>query len=145
MRDAGLTHLSVSIGAADPATRKLLRGGTSMAKVHSNLVAFRDACPTIDVVFITTVTSLNVDAMEALVTFGLDLGVKQFVLREMFYYPASNVVDHTKMPALLLEENGFLRMKQSLLAKFGKQVNFEFADAPTLGRSTRKMKADSLR
>lgn len=145
MRDAGLTHLSVSIDAADPATHKLLRGGTSMAKVHSNLVAFRNACPAIDVVFITTVTSPNVEAMEALVTFGLDLGVKQFVLREVFYYPDSNVVDHTKMPALLLEENGFLRMKQNLLAKFGKRVNFEFADAPTLDRSTKKMKADSFR
>src|SRR2546427_8356069 len=31
MRDAGLTHLSVSIDAVDPMTHKLLRGGTSFA------------------------------------------------------------------------------------------------------------------
>ena len=145
MRDAGLTHLSVSIDAADPMTHKLLRGGTSFAKVHSNIVAFRKACPTIDVVFITTVTSMNVDAIEDLVSFGLDLGVAKFILREMFYYPDSNVVEHTKMPALLLEENAFSRMKQRLVARFGKRANFEFADAPFLDRALNKMKADSFR
>ena len=144
MRDAGLTQLSVSIDAADPATHKLLRGGTSMAKVHSNIVAFRKACPATEVMFITTVTSVNVHAMEALVAFGLDLGVRQFVFREMFYYPESDVVDHAKMPALLLGENDFSQMKLRLVAKFGQQANFDFADAPFLDRATRKMKADSL-
>jgi MoaA/NifB/PqqE/SkfB family radical SAM enzyme len=145
MRDAGLTHLSVSIDAADPVTHKLLRGGTSLAKVHSNLVAFREACPTVEVVFISTVTSMNIHAMEALVTFGLTLGVAKFVLREMFYYPDNNMVDHAKMPALLLEENAFAGMKQSLVAKFGKRASFEFADAPFLDRALNKMKADSFR
>jgi MoaA/NifB/PqqE/SkfB family radical SAM enzyme len=145
MRDAGLTHLSVSIDAADPMTHKLLRGGTSFAKVHSNLVAFRKDCPLIAVVFITTVTSMNVDAIEDLVRLGLDLGVEKFVLREIFYYPDSNVVDHTRMPALLLKENDFSRMKQNLLAKFGKRTNFEFADASFLDRATAKMKANSFR
>lgn len=145
MRDAGLTHLSVSIDAADPATHKLLRGGTSFAKVHSNLIAFRKDCPAIDVVFITTVTSMNVDAMEDLVSFGLDLGVAKFILREMFYFPDSNVVDHTRMPALLLKENAFSRMKEGLLTRFGSRTNFEFADAPFLDRTVTKMKADSFR
>jgi MoaA/NifB/PqqE/SkfB family radical SAM enzyme len=145
MRDAGLTHLSVSIDAADPLTHKRLRGGTSFAKVHSNIVAFRKACPTIAVAFITTVTSMNVEAMEELINFGLDLGVAQFVLREMFYYPESNVVDHEQMPALLLEEGAFARMKQSLMARFGERASFEFADAPFLDRALNKMKIDSFR
>jgi MoaA/NifB/PqqE/SkfB family radical SAM enzyme len=145
MRDAGLTHLSVSIDAADSMTNKLLRGGTSFSKVHSNLVDFHKACPGVAVVFITTVTSLNVDVMEDLVSFGLDLGVTKFILREMFYFPDSNVVDHTRMPVLLLKENAFSRMKQRLLTKFGSQTNFEFADAPFLDRAVTKMKADSFR
>jgi MoaA/NifB/PqqE/SkfB family radical SAM enzyme len=145
MRDAGLTHLSVSIDAADPLTHKLLRGGTSLANVHSNLVAFRKACSTVKVVFISTVTSMNIHAMEALVTFGLDLGVAKFVLREVFYYPDNNMVDHAQMPALLLEEHAFSRMKQDLSGKFGKRAKFEFADASFLDRAVKKMKTDSFR
>ena len=40
MRDAGLTHLSASIDSADPATHKLLRGGSSLSKTIANIVAF---------------------------------------------------------------------------------------------------------
>jgi MoaA/NifB/PqqE/SkfB family radical SAM enzyme len=145
MLDAGLTHLSVSIDAADPATHKLLRGGTSLPKVRSNLVSFRKACPVVDVMFITTVTSVNIHTIEALVTFGLDMGVTTFVLREMFYFPNSNVVDHTRMPSLLLEENAFTQMKQNLTTKFGHRTNFVFADAPFLNRATKKIKIDSFR
>jgi MoaA/NifB/PqqE/SkfB family radical SAM enzyme len=144
MRDAGLTHL-LSIDAANPATHKLLRGGTSLAKVQSNIVDFSKALPDVEISFITTVTSSNVHEMEALVAFGLDFGVRHFVMREMFYYADNNVVDHTKMPTLLLGENAFSRMKQSLGDKFGRYAKFEFADAGYLDASLIKMKADSFR
>jgi MoaA/NifB/PqqE/SkfB family radical SAM enzyme len=145
MRDAGLTHLSVSVDSSDPATFRLLRGGTSMSKVHSNIVAFRKACPLAEVMFITTVTSLNVHEMEALVAFGLDLGVTKFTFREVFYHPENDVVDHSKMPGLLLKRDEFPQMKQGLLARFGNNANFDFADAPTLDHALNKMKADSFR
>lgn len=51
MSGAGLTHLSVSIDAADPATHKLLRGGTSLNKVRDNIIAFHRACPEVKMVF----------------------------------------------------------------------------------------------
>jgi len=145
LRDSGLTHVSVSIDSADPAAHKALRGGTSLAKVLSNLAALRNFCPSIDLVFITTVTKLNVHTIEQLTACGLNLGVKKFVLREVFYYPDSPVVNHSKMPDLVLQKNDFALMKTGLLAKFGSQVNFEFADAPFLTRASEKMKADSFR
>jgi len=145
IRDAGLTQLSVSIDAANPETHKILRGGTAFAKVHSNIVAFREACPAVEVMFITTVTSLNIQAMDDLVRFGLDLGVLRFVMREVFYFPDSMVVDHTRMRALLLEENAFSRLKQSLLAEFGTRARFTFADAHYLDRGHQQMKVNSFR
>jgi MoaA/NifB/PqqE/SkfB family radical SAM enzyme len=145
MRDAMLTHLSVSVDSSNPVTFRLLRGGTNMSKVHSNIVAFRKACPLVEVMFITTVTSLNVHEMEALVAFGIDLGVIKFTFREVFYHPENNMVDHKKMPGLLLKKNDFSQMKKGLLARFGNMANFDFADTPTLDRALNKMKADSFR
>jgi len=145
MRAAGLTDLSVSIDAADPAIHKALRGGTSMAKVHRNIAEFRKSCPSVKVTFIATVTTLNIGSMSELVQFGLSLGVEKFVLREVFYHPSSNVVDHSRMPSLVLQENEFGRMKEQVLDQFEGRAEFLFADIPTLERYTVKMRVDSLR
>jgi len=145
MRDAGLTHLSASIDSADPATHKLLRGGSSLSKTIANIVAFRTSCPAAEVEFITTVTRANVDAMDALVALGLDLGVSGFVLRAVFYLPENNVVDHARMLELLLGPDDFARMRDRLTARFGGRARFEFADSVTLDRSAQQMKADSFR
>jgi MoaA/NifB/PqqE/SkfB family radical SAM enzyme len=145
MRDAGLTDLSVSIDAADPAIHKALRGGTSMAKVHSNIAAFRKNCPSVLVTFITTVTTLNIGVMSELVEYGLSLAVEKFVLREVFYYPTSDIVDHTRMQSLVLQEGEFARMKEEVLGRFGGKAEFLFADVPTLERYTARMRVDSLR
>ena len=145
MREAGLTELSVSIDAADPAIHKALRGGTSMAKVHGNIAAFRKNCPSVKVTFIATVTTLNIGGMSELVQFGLSLGVEKFVLREVFYHPSSNVVDHSRMPSLVLQENEFAGMKERVLGQFEGKAEFVFADSPTLERYTVKMRVDSLR
>ena len=128
MRDAGVNCLSVSIDSADPAVHKVLRGGTSMAKVASNIAAFHKSCPDCEIVFITTVTCANIDGMEALVAFGLDLGARRFVLREVFYVPENDIVDHSRMPDLMLRPGDFARMREKLLARFADQASFEFAD-----------------
>lgn len=145
MRDAGLTRLSVSIDAADPTIHKLLRGGTSLAKVMSNIAAFIKSCPAAEVVFVTTVARMNIDAMESLVAFGLELGVRTFQLREVFYLPENDVVDHSRMPDLLLGENDFSRMRERLMARFGERAYLEFSDNATLEQSTVRIKADSFR
>lgn len=145
MREAGLSDLSVSIDAADPAIHKALRGGTSMAKVHGNIAAFRKRCPSVKVTFIATVTTLNIGGMSELVQFGLSLGVEKFVLREVFYHPSSNVVDHSRMPSLVLQENEFARMKEQVLGQFEGKAEFVFADVPTLERYTVQIRVDSLR
>ena len=83
--------------------------------------------------------------MEALVAFGLDLGVEKFIFREVFYHPENDVVDHSKMPSLLLKGNDFSLMKQNIIARFGTQATFDFADAPILDKALNKMKTDSFR
>ena len=145
MRDAGLSELSVSVDAASAETHKTLRGGTSLDTVVSNLKAFKKTCPDTLVTFISTVTSINVGDLGALVQQGLDLGVKKFVFREMFYYPESSIVDHGKMLALLLKGNEFSRMKQGILDRFANQACFVFADNATLEKNTEEIKAASKR
>jgi MoaA/NifB/PqqE/SkfB family radical SAM enzyme len=144
-RDAGLNLLSVSVDAAEPSTQKELRNGTSLDKVIRNLDSFRAAVPQASVDFITTVTTSNVGKMSALVDLGLKHGVNRFIFREVFYYPDNNVVDHSRMPALLLAEGQFNTMKQEVLARFDGQADFIFSDGKTLETSLKKMKADSFR
>jgi len=145
MRDAQLTHLSVSIDAADPEAQKFLRSGTGLNKVISNVVSFRKSFPEIEVIFITTVTSANVHKMEDLIAFGLDVGVNRFCIREVFYHPDNNVVDHERTPELLLKENDFSLMKQNLIEKFGTRTHFDFIDLQTIDAHTRKIRSMSFR
>ena len=83
--------------------------------------------------------------MENLVSVGLDLGTKRFIFREIFYHPESNVVDHNRMPELLLKENDFSIMKQSLIEKFGGVAPFTFADKQYLDSSRQTILSDSVR
>lgn len=145
IRDSGLNRVTVSIDSANPATMKFLRGGVSLAKIARSVAGFRKECPLIDVNIIAVVSKANVAEIESLVAFGLDHGVKMFALREVFYYPDSKVVDHTKMPDLVLDEGDFAQMKEMVLARFGKRANFHFLDGPTLRRQSLKMKTDSFR
>jgi MoaA/NifB/PqqE/SkfB family radical SAM enzyme len=145
MRDAGLTHFSVSIDAADPKITKMLRGGTSLDKVHANLQAVQKTAPQIKIAFVTTVTSLNIGVLVELVEFGLALGVREFNFREMFYFPESDVVDHTKMPPLLLKEGEFKKMQQQVLSAIGTRAYAQFYDAPRLAVIHGEMKTESMR
>lgn len=145
MRDAGLNLVSVSIDSADPEIHKALRGGTSMAKVHGNILALRQTLPEVKIQFITTVNKLNVHVMRELVSFGLELGVSRFVFREMFYFPNSKIVDHSRMPSLVLEEGEYETMRRDLLAVFRGRAELSFADAATLERSRIRIRADSLK
>ena len=144
LADAGVTRLAVSIDSADPQVHKALRGGTSLAKVGDNVRRFHTACPGADLHFITTVTRLNLHTIEDLVQFGLDLGVSRFVLREVFYHPGNDVVDHARMPELLLGRGEYAAMADRLRGRFGDQA-FEFVEEAQLAAAEQKMLADSLR
>ena len=96
---------------------------------------FRAACPEIAVAFVATVTTANVNEMESLAGYGVEFGVSRFVLREMFYHPESDIVDHSRMPALVLEPGAFGRMKERVLASFGDRADFRFADCSSLSDS----------
>ena len=145
IREAGLTQLSISIDSADPNIHSALRGGTSIAKLDRNITNFTKNCPDAEVMFITTVTRLNISAMEPLVRFGMDLGVNHFTFREVFYHPDNDVVDHVRMPALMLHPDDFAHMAQSLRAAFGDRVTFLFADEKILKSGVEKILVDSRR
>ncbi|MFH0785893.1 MAG: radical SAM protein [Pseudomonadota bacterium] len=127
IRQAGLTHLSLSIDSVDPEINKALRGGANIEKLKQNITNFAKNCPEVEVVFITTVTQLNILAMEPLVRFGMDFGVGHFTFREVFYHPDNDMVDHSRMPALMLLPGDFTRMAQGLVATFGDSVTFLFS------------------
>jgi molybdenum cofactor biosynthesis enzyme MoaA len=143
MRQAGLTRLSVSMDAADPATQKELRNGTSLQKVLRNIKDFIVACPETSVEFITTVTRANVDKVNDLVALGLEMGIQRFIFREVFYYPENDVVDHWRMPGLILREGEFHRMMERVLGRFEGATNFVFADNHTLHESSKRMITNS--
>jgi sulfatase maturation enzyme AslB (radical SAM superfamily) len=143
IRAAEPTHLLVSVDAADPQTHRELRNGTSLDRIVRNIRAFRDRVPEAELHFITTVTALNVGKMGALVAFGLDLGVTEFVFREMFYQSDNPFIDHERMPGLVLSHGQFAAMREALLAEFGTKTSLVFADHATLYASSEKMRADS--
>jgi MoaA/NifB/PqqE/SkfB family radical SAM enzyme len=145
LRDAGLTRLHVSIDSSDPKIHRALRGGTSLAKVGANVQRFIKSCAPAEVSFVTTVTRLNLPSMEALVRYGLDLGVRSFAFREVFYWLDSDVVDHARMPGLVLLPGQFAEMAARLRAGFPEGISFDFADDERLARLDQKMRLDSRR
>jgi molybdenum cofactor biosynthesis enzyme MoaA len=146
MRAAGLTHLSVSVDSPQASTHKDLRGGTSLAKVERNLRAFHAACPSVRMVFLTTVTSANIGSLRELVTWGMDVGAAEFVFRQMFYRPDSLLVDHSRMPALLVKAEEFAQCKRSIIAEFAPRARIVFLEDSTLVRgAARTMAASEMR
>jgi len=143
MRQAGLTRLSVSMDAANPETQKELRNGTSLKKVLRNVKEFIVACPETSAEFITTVTRANIGKIDELVALGLEVGVIRFVFREVFYYPDNDVVDHTRMPKLVLRKGEFHSMMERVLERFEGTADFWFLDNETLHASAKRMIADS--
>jgi hypothetical protein len=96
------------------------------------------------VVLLCWVCGVNLPTIEGLVQFGLELGVSRFVLREVFYDSASDVVDHARMPELLLRPGEYAAMAGRLRERFGNRAAFDFADGGYLEATERKMRLDSL-
>jgi len=143
MVEAGLTNLSVSLDVADPQTQKELRSGMSLAKVVRNIDTFRKGAPDVSVEIISVVTTSNVDQMPGLVDLALNLGARRVILRELLYYPKSDVVDHSRMRQLLLKVGEFQRMEESLSATFNGRIEMIFAPNETLDALARRMLNES--
>jgi MoaA/NifB/PqqE/SkfB family radical SAM enzyme len=145
LQAAGLSVLSLSIDSIDPAVMKELRGGTSLRKVLANVEHVRSALPCLRVHFIATVTRANLPGLESLVRTGLDIGVTHFVFREVFYHPDNDMVDHRRMPDLILEDGAFDRIASELIARFGSVASFDFADSTRLLAFEQRTLRQSLR
>lgn len=145
MVGAGLTNLSVSLDAADPQMQRGLRDGMSLHKVVRNVESFRQAFPKIFVEFISVVTSANIDHMESLVDLALSLGLHRVIFREVLYYPESDVVDHIRMPGLILSPGEFDVMAERVHARFAGQLELLFAPNEDLNASMLHMMENSQR
>jgi molybdenum cofactor biosynthesis enzyme MoaA len=144
MLAAGLDHLSVSLDTADPQMQKELRSGMSLQKVLRNVAEFKANCPTVEVSFISVVTRANIGSMESLVELGMGLGIKMFVFHELLYYPENNVVDHSRMPGLMLREGEFADLTERLKTRFGTEIALAFGANTGLDASAREMIVNSL-
>jgi hypothetical protein len=89
------------------------------------------------------VTSINIGAMEDLVRFGLSVGAQVFVFRQMFYYKNSRIVDHSRMPGLLVTADVFAKIKERITDTFRDRARLHFLDAPTIMRVAEKTGVDS--
>ena len=144
MAEAGLSILAVSVDSADHSTHEDLRGGTSLAKVHRNLAAFHRACPSVSVKMLTTVTRANINDIDILIRWGIDLGVKAFELRQMFYHPSSKIVDHARMPLLLVTKKEFADLRERITLKFDKAATIGFYEADAIVQESQAVIAASL-
>ncbi len=138
MQQASLKRLSVSIDAASPEIHRDLRNGTSLQKVLRNLADFMGRCPEMAVDFVTTVTRVNIDKVDELVALGIDMGVQRFVFREVCYDPDNSVVDHSRMPDLVLRDGEFHQMIDRVLGRFDCAACFVFADTQFLHSFAKK-------
>jgi MoaA/NifB/PqqE/SkfB family radical SAM enzyme len=143
MVTAGLTHLSVSLDAADPQMQRELRDGMSIKKVLRNIENFRKGAPDAFIEFVSVVTSANIDHMESLVDLALNSEVKRVIFREVLYYPGNDVVDHSRMPALLLRPGEFEAMAQYIRGRFADRIELLFAPNEDLNATALQMIIDS--
>jgi len=132
MKEAGLSHLSMSIDSNVTETFRKLRGGANFKKVAQNMHRFRESFPDVVMQFITTVNTANIHELETLIDWGLQLQVTRFVLREMFWDPRSRVVDADKMRRLLLPQGAFNQMRQRIESKYRSQAQFFFSESERL-------------
>ncbi len=125
---AGLNHMVISIDTYDPATLRTLRGGTNVDRVVENVLSFRKNFPNIKTTFNCVVTKLNVKELSQFVASSIDLGVRNFVFHEVFYFPETKThAGHEKMSELLLEEGEFYEAQRDIMMKFSGQATFLFA------------------
>ncbi len=132
IKEAGLTHLSVSIDTANEQTFSALRGGAKLERIFRNLNQFSITCPEVIIQFIATVTQANVDEMALLVERGRTVGAQRFHFREMFHDPRSPIVDHQRMEQLVLPRGRFHQLQLEIEHKFGDEVGLLFIEAPAL-------------
>lgn len=122
MVDAGLTDIQLSIDTIDEAVFASLRGGAKIGKVLRNVSQFSKKYSQVKIKFVVTVSTLNASLIEDLIKFGIDIGVKHFIVREMFHSPGVLHIDDKKMESLVLADGAFNTLSARLTEQFGDHV-----------------------
>ncbi len=116
----GLSVLQLSIDTADAEINDRLRAGTHLTKVLSNVRQFRTRFPHVKLMFSVVVSQPTIDKISDLVILGEDLGVCNFIFREVSDY-SSNPRSPTytaEMPGLLLPPGRFRQMQFELTERW---------------------------
>jgi hypothetical protein len=90
------------------------------------------------------VTSLNIRSIDTLIQADLELGVKRFSLRQMFYHRDSNIVDHSRMPGLIVADEEFAEMAERVRVTDGNMARFFILTARSIIERARPVRTDSL-
>ena len=91
-----LNRISVSFDGATKKTFEGLRAGSNFKKIVSNIQKLRQRCPNTCIVFSTVISRENVDQIQGIVTYAINLGMEEVHL---------SPVDHT--PALALRRQDY--------------------------------------
>lgn len=125
LKEAGIDRITVSIDTIDSNVHKILRGGSDLEQILTNIKDLKNKWPESRVQFITTVCSLNIDKLPDLCKYAEDNGIPNIELRKMFYRPDSNVIkDHNKMKDIFISDEEFYSKTEILVKEFNKKIQF---------------------
>jgi len=116
----GLSALQLSIDTADAGVNDALRVGTKLVKILANVRQFRKQFPKVKLMFSIVVSTPTVDKVSDLVLLGEDLGVCDYVFREVSDYSTNpRSPSYTaEMPRLLLPAGRFREMQSRLTERW---------------------------
>jgi hypothetical protein len=119
--------------------------GKDEMSVERNVKEILKACPKIRLKIIATVTTANIDELEDLITWGLNLSCEVFHIREVFFLAQSPIINKEEMGSLILKPGQFDKLRASLV-RYEKSAKFIFSDTQELDeiRTTTKAMTESI-
>jgi len=141
----GLSTLQLSIDTADAEVNDTLRVGTKLVKILANVRQFRKQFPRVKLMFSIVVSTPTVDKIADLVLLGEDLGVCNYIFREVSDYSTNpRSPSYTaEMPRLLLPAGKFREM-QSTLTERWPTGRFDFLSRVSLDNRRAMVKGERV-
>lgn len=141
MKEAKINRITISIDTIDENIHRELRGGSDLKQILKNINDLKKQWPSVNVHFITTVTSRNINGIFDLVKYATDIGINLVELRKMFYFPDSKIIkDHFKMKELMVSDEEFDNSSTKVLEKFGNQIEIYVNDSELMEKHRLKQK-----
>lgn len=128
--DSGVNKLSVSLDTINPEVHKILRDDSSLEQILKNIKDIRKKWKKLELWIISTICKENAKFIPELVKFAVDIGIDGIEMRNMFYYPDSEVIkDHVKMKSIILDSAIFDKLAESIKNKWGRDIKILISDS----------------